>query len=245
MFNLKEYEYFEDLNFGLTKYAPSNKKVLDVGCGQGLLGKAYREKGNYVVGIDRAVAIKNASKKRLNKFYNEDFTDFKKIKKILGKQKFDVIVFADVLEHIYDPVGVVIFYKQFLKKGGRIFISVPNFVLWDTRFKILFGKYDYVNAGGTREKTHIRIFTRGVINKFIKETNLRLIHLDITPGIARIFAVALRDSFKTSKENFDRSAIMNSSLYKFYVRYIYQLEYYISKLWPGMLAFQYILILEK
>lgn len=243
MFNLAIYEYFEDINLGLVKYMPSGKKILDVGCGQGMLGKVYRRRKNYVVGIDLAPAVTSVSDQRLDEFYREDITDFKKIAKILGKRKFDVIIFADVLEHIYDPVAAVLFYKQFIKKNGRIYISVPNFVVWNNRFHVFFGKYQYTDVG-TRDKTHVRMFTLDTVMQFADATKLHIEHLDITPGIAKFFIPNFRSFFKKHSEDFDRSAIIDSGIYKFYANHIYPLEYYTCKIWPGFLAFQYIVILK-
>lgn len=241
MFDLNKYEYFEDINLGLTKYTPKNKTILDVACGQGMLGEYYRKHGNTVWGIDLSKATLNVNKKRLNKFFNEDIVNYDKIKKLLGKKRFDVIVFADILEHIYDPVGAVKFYLNFLKPNGQVYISVPNYVVFYTRLQFLFGNFYYWLAG-TQEKTHIRIFTANNLKRLIKETGLELETLDITPGIARWVQHMMRGRFARSYDKFDRQAIMKSKPYKFYNKYLYAPEYWICRLWPGLLAFQYIAI---
>src|SRR3990170_6958794 len=174
MFNLQEYEYFEDLNLGLNKYTPHNKKVLDVACGLGTLGEHYQKQGNKVIGIDNASEVKGIATKRLTKFYFQDITQFEKISKLLKKERFDIIVFADILEHIYDPIATVNFYKQFSKPSGLIYISVPNFVVWYTRLEILSGNFTYTSAG-TQEKTHIRIFTLNNLKLLANCTNLEIV----------------------------------------------------------------------
>jgi len=248
MYDLNDYEYFEDLNFGLTKHVPNDKDILDVGCGQGMLGNYYRKKGNNVWGIDKVMETVAINKKRLNRYFNADVTDYKKIKRLLGSKKFDVIMFADVLEHFYDPIEVVKFYKSFLKPNGLIYISVPNFVVFYTRLQILFGNFYYV-AAGTQDKTHIRIFTKNNIRLFLKATSLEKIKVDITPGIARWIVLHARHFFKKTKVNhgdsFDRRAIMDSTIYKIYSKYFYFAEYLFCKIFPGLLAFQYIIIAKN
>lgn len=244
MFNLKKYAYFEDLNLGLTKYTSKNKTILDVACGQGLLGEAYKKNGNTVYGIDIAKDVLKINKKRLDFYFSEDITAFDKVEKILDKRKFDVIVFADILEHVYDPVSVLNFYQKYLKPNCLIYISVPNLVVWYTRFHILTGNYDYWEVG-TQDKTHIRFFTERNLRKLLEVTNLEIVNFDITPGIARYFSVLVRNLFKKEDKQHDRKAVMNSRVYKFYVKYVYYIEYLFCKLWPGMLAFQYIAIVKR
>lgn len=243
MFNLHSYPYIDDINLGLTKYTPENKKILDIACGHGMLGKEYRKKNNYIVGIDSQAGIMTMVKGRVDKFYNADITDFKKIERLLRGQRFDVIVFADILEHIYDPVTVVLFYKKYLAKGGKFYISVPNFVIWFTRFQIFFGNYYYTDVS-TQEKTHIRFFTKNNIRKLAQDTNLRIVQWDITPGIARPVYNIFRKYLTRNIIGVNRDALINSKKVKFYNNYIYPIEYQICKLWPGMLAYQYILILQ-
>jgi len=241
MFDLEQYEYFEDLNLGLTKYTPKKKLILDVACGQGTLGEYYRKKGNVVWGIDWSKDTIEVNNQRLDKYINEDITNFEKVRKSLGKRKFDVIVFADVLEHIYDPIGTLKFYLDFLKPDGKIYISVPNFVVFNTRLQLLFGNFNYWLAG-TQEKTHVRIFTQNNLKKLVKESGLQLEKLDITPGIARWVQHMLRNRFTGSYDKFDRQAIMKSKLYTLYNKYLYLPEYWICRLIPGLLAYQYIAV---
>jgi 2-polyprenyl-3-methyl-5-hydroxy-6-metoxy-1,4-benzoquinol methylase len=244
MFNLDQYEYFEDVNLGLTKYTPKKKFILDVGCGQGMLGEYYRQQGNVVWGIDWSKDTISINQKRLDTYINLDITNFAKVRKALGKQKFDVVVFADVLEHIYDPVGTVKFYLDFLTPNGKVYISVPNWVVFYTRLQFLFGNFNYWLAG-TQEKTHIRIFTENNLKRLIRESGLELETLDITPGIARWVQHMLRDRFTQSYDKFDRQAIMKSRSYKFYNNYLYTPEYWICRLIPGLLAYQYIAIAKS
>lgn len=242
MFNLNKYEYYEDVNLGLLKYCPQNKFVLDVGCGLGLLGKLYKEKNNIVYGIDSAQDIKSTSEKKLDKFYLENILDYKRIERILKGKKFDLIIFADVLEHLYDPLATLNFYKQLLKSNGLVYVSVPNTAVWYIRFALLFGKFNYQKTG-TLDKTHIRFFTFSNLKILTKEAKLKIIKKDITPGIFRFFIPLLKKYIFKKKKS--KSIIIDSSLYKVYVKFIYPLEYFFCKIIPGLFSFQYIVVLKK
>ncbi|MBI3980641.1 class I SAM-dependent methyltransferase [Candidatus Microgenomates bacterium] len=245
MFNLQDYEYFEDINLGLLKYMPhGGKLILDVGCGNGLMGQINRKNHNVVYGIEYAPVMKNIALKRLNKFFSEDVTDFKRCKQLLKKYRFDVIVFADVLEHLYDPVGIVNFYKKFLKKDGRIIISVPNIAVWYARIWLLLGRFNYMTCG-TLDKTHIRFFTKKNLLLLAQYSGLEKEKLDITPGIARFPLLYFRDFFKGKGKGINRRGIIDTPYYNFYVKFIYPLEYWFCRLRPEIFAFQYIGVFKK
>jgi len=161
----------------------------------------------------------------------------------VGNKKFDIIVFADVLEHLYDPVSILNFYKQFLNESGVIYVSVPNIAIWYARIGLLFGNFTY-RLTGTFDKTHIRFFTRNNIRLLAKHTDLTIEKLDITPGIFRFF-VPLVKNFMKKKNSNKKSSLMKSGMYIFYTKYIYPIEYAVCRIIPGLLAFQYIIVLKE
>jgi SAM-dependent methyltransferase len=228
------------------KWAPKKKKVLDVGCGSGLYGEALMKMGNKVYGMDSAVEVKKICDSRLTQFYLQDITDYKTIEKVLKGQTFDVIVFADVLEHLPDPVTTLTFYTQFLSKKGLIYISLPNVGVWYVRFAHLFGKFDYTETG-VMDKTHLRFFTKKTIMRLLKECNLEAVTVDIVPGIFVGFAPLVRAYFTRGKDptKLDKMAIVKSPSYKFYMRYIYPVEYAVCRVFPGLLGFKYIVRAKK
>jgi 2-polyprenyl-3-methyl-5-hydroxy-6-metoxy-1,4-benzoquinol methylase len=242
MFNLKSYAYFEEINHGLMKYAPKNKKLLDVGCGSGLLGKELKRNKNKVYGMDSAKEVQAICDERLEKFYLEDITDYKKVKQVLKNEEFDGIIFGDVLEHLTDPVEALQFYRQFLNKKGMVYISLPNIAVWYVRLGLLFGKFDYTETG-VLDKTHYRFFTKKTILRLLKECDLQPVSIDIVPGIFVGFAPLVRAYFLKDKDpkTIEKTVIIDSPMYKFYMNYVYPVEYFISRLIPGLFAFKYII----
>ena len=104
-----------------------NKKILDVGCGGGILAESLAIKGGNVKGIDLAdgpleVAKIREQKRNLGITYEKIETS-KLIKK---KEKFDVITCLEMLEHVPDPEKTVKECSELLNNNGDIFFSTIN-----------------------------------------------------------------------------------------------------------------------
>jgi 2-polyprenyl-3-methyl-5-hydroxy-6-metoxy-1,4-benzoquinol methylase len=73
-------------------------------------------------------------------------------------QKFDVIVYADVLEHLLYPEEVLRHFNEYLVPGGKVIVSVPNVALWRVRLNLLLGRFDYTDYG-VLDRTHVHLYT--------------------------------------------------------------------------------------
>jgi 2-polyprenyl-3-methyl-5-hydroxy-6-metoxy-1,4-benzoquinol methylase len=240
MFELGAYEYFEDENLALLRHGPSGGRVLDVGCGSGLLGERLREQGNTVWGIDAADDIAQLATRRLDRFIMADICDGARIRELLGDERFDAIVFADVLEHLPDPVGTLRGYLGFLAPGGTVLVSVPNIAVWNVRAGLLLGRFQYT-ATGTLDRTHLRFFTRANLYRALAEAGLRVEEIDVNPGIARAFVGRAKQAIARDSGG-DRRALLDSRAYRAYRGFIHPLEYRAARLMPGLLAFQYVVV---
>lgn len=232
--------YCEDINQALIKHLPEGSLVLDAGCGYGTLWEGLKDKKNYVVGLDIEKSVLEVSKNRFNEFYQLDVTNFDDVLSTIKIKDFDVILFADILEHVYDPLTVLVNYQTLLKKGGKIIISIPNVVVWDVRLKFLLGGFDYTDTG-TCDSTHVRFFTMKSFTKLLDEANLKIVEQDFNPGIFRPFVPIVKKFFK----NDSRAAILDSPLYKGYLKYIYPTEKIFCNLNKKLFAFQFIFVAEK
>jgi 2-polyprenyl-3-methyl-5-hydroxy-6-metoxy-1,4-benzoquinol methylase len=72
--------------------------------------------------------------------------------------KFDVIIIADVLEHLRDPESVLKLCRDYLSDNGQIIISVPNIQNISVINQLLHGRFTYTDVG-LLDKTHIHFFT--------------------------------------------------------------------------------------
>lgn len=152
----------------LQKNIGTGKKVLDIGCRNGVLTKHFAD-GNIVWGVDiDPVALEEAknllqSKNQENKFFVMDLlADWHE----LNGEKFDVIVCGEVLEHLYFPEKVVDKVYKHLNDGGIFLGSVPNAFSVKNRVRLAMGK-----KKGTplSDPTHINHFSFAeLVNLFSK-----------------------------------------------------------------------------
>ena len=104
------------------------KRVLDVGCGGGILSESMAEKGAEITGIDLGEkALKVA---QLHQLESGTQVDYRLISvEDLAKQQpasFDVVTCMEMLEHVPDPEAVVRACAQLVKPGGSVFFSTIN-----------------------------------------------------------------------------------------------------------------------
>ena len=118
-----------------------NIKILDIGCGGGLLCEPLAKLGAEVVGIDASeknikIAKIHAKKNNLKiKYYCSSPENF------ISNKKFDIILNMEIVEHVKD---VNIFLKEsskFLKKNGIMFIATLNKTLKSYIFAIIGAEY--------------------------------------------------------------------------------------------------------
>lgn len=143
----------------------SNKNILDVGCGLGLLGKDLRKNGNNVFGIDVSNVALEAAKKELDEVMMVDLENNNWPDDLL-RQRFDLIIAAEIIEHLLYPEKLLEKLAKLLKVGGQLIITTPNFLVWSNRIKMLFGRFAYQD-GGFWCRDHIHFFTLPELKKVL------------------------------------------------------------------------------
>jgi len=142
MYESTDYQYFEDVNWGLLRLWGDRKDldVLDVGCGFATTSQHIAGRGNRVTGIESSAEAVSVARERVSDVVHADLQQIDDVKQSLGGRRFDVMIFADVLEHLAWPTGVLRGYLGLLKDGGSVIVSLPNVGLWSVRLNLLFGR---------------------------------------------------------------------------------------------------------
>lgn len=158
-------------HFLIAEEINSGNKILDVGCNRGYLKLLSID--NIYFGIDNnSKDLREAIKIGYKQIYEFDLNNFLKFK---IKEKFDVIVFADILEHLLYPDKVLLYFiDNFLKKRGRVIISLPNVANFTIRLSLLFGSFVY-RESGILDKTHLHLYTLKTARKMITGYGLEII----------------------------------------------------------------------
>ncbi len=138
-----------------------NKKILDVGCTNGILGEyLIKNKNCEVFGIDlEETALKIAKDKGYKNTKKLDLDDSKELLDLEEWGKFDYIICADVLEHTKNINKVFLFLFDMLNQNGKMLVSIPNIGHIDIIYHLLKGEFNYAPMG-ILDNTHLRFFTK-------------------------------------------------------------------------------------
>ena len=162
--------YFEWLRNDVLEVVPvGTRTVLSVGCASGRTEAELVKKGMDVYGIELdSSSVEIARSRGINVIEG----DAENVHPAQFEVEFDFMIFADVLEHLKHPEGVLGKYFNLLKPGGGVYICVPNFrhysVFWQLFVK---GKINYLD-GGILDRTHLRITTRKMLEDWFKHCGL-------------------------------------------------------------------------
>jgi 2-polyprenyl-3-methyl-5-hydroxy-6-metoxy-1,4-benzoquinol methylase/predicted nucleic acid-binding Zn-ribbon protein len=152
------------------------KRVLEIGCATGYMSRALRDQGCSVV----AVEIDKTAAGRASAFCERVIVgDIERIdlRRELGSQRFDVIVVADVLEHLKDPLLALWRVRSYLNPTGCVVGSIPNVAHGSVRLALLTGSFPYSEVG-LLDRTHLRFFTCDSLDQLIREAGFSLTHLE-------------------------------------------------------------------
>lgn len=180
-YTMGKYDYFNpdpySMHAKIIECVGDNKKVLDVGCAEGNLAEVMSINKCEVVGIE----IDQKSARNAQKFCKEVIVgDVESIELSTEYHDyFDYILFADILEHLKDPLIVLKRFKKYLKDEGYILVSLPNITNWRMRIKILFGNFEYKDIG-VLDKGHIRFFNEKSAKNLLKDAGFEIIKFGIT-----------------------------------------------------------------
>ena len=192
-------------------------RLLDVGCARGHLSAVLASQGWRVTGIEYDAADAAVARDKGIDVFVGTAED------TMGtmNEKFDVIVFADVLEHFVHPEDVLSQARDLLVPGGRIVISIPNVAHLSVRLQLLMGSFTYTDRG-ILDRTHLHFYTKKTLKKMIVGAGLDTIYIGATPApVEEVFPVLRKIAP---------------------LRMLLELNALIARTWKSAFAYQYIAV---
>jgi SAM-dependent methyltransferase len=144
---------------------PDGARVLDVGCATGYLAAELARRGCTVDGVEVDPQAAEQARAHCREVVVGDLEapgTHAAVERMLAGARPDVVICADVLEHLRDPWAVLAWLGTLLDQedaAAKAIISVPNIAHWTGRRALLRGRFDYAGFG-LFDRTHLRFFTR-------------------------------------------------------------------------------------
>ena len=160
--------------------------ILDVGAAQGMLGDLVKGSG---LTID-AVEANPEWAEQARPFYRNTWASIVEDAP-LPSREYKLVVCADVLEHVPDPVSVLKRLREAATEDATFIISVPNVAHLAVRIMLLFGYFPKMERG-ILDRTHLQFFTKDTARQLLEKAGLH-------PTSIRATGIPLDEVWKTGE----------------------------------------------
>jgi len=159
----------------VVELAGCDRRILELGPATGYMSRAFRDRGCQVVAIELDPDMARHAAESCERVIVGDL-DTLDLEVELGDDRFDVIVAADVLEHLKDPLSALRRVGRFLRPDGFVVASLPNVAHGSVRLALLEGRFDYRDLG-LLDSTHLQFFTFQRVGELFDEAELCIVDL--------------------------------------------------------------------
>jgi hypothetical protein len=115
------------------------------------------------------------------------------------KEKYDAVIFSDVLELLNNGGKVFRQSRDILTAGGKVILSLPNVAYFENRLRNFMGNWDYTDDG-ILDRTHIRFYSLETARDLIADAGFTIVEME--PEIPIIHSVWKRNLFLFLSRNF-------------------------------------------
>lgn len=176
----KDTTYFEWDRPDILAMIPADaRRVADLGCGGGRLGQLLKSRQPVEVwGVERDPMAAAHAAQSLDHVLNVNLEDDSWT---LPEGELEVIICADVLEHLRSPERLLRRCEDWLSPNGTLIVSLPNLQHHSVVSGLLEGNFTYEPAG-LLDEDHLRLFTWREIEKLFFRSGFRILERRIVPG---------------------------------------------------------------
>ena len=158
------------------------RKLLDVGCAGGAASAALKREMPElrVTGVENDPAPAARARETLDRVIEGEAPQV--LASLMAEgARFDALLFADVLEHLEDPIAVLQQARALAAPGATLLASVPNAGHLSLVRDLLRGRFDPVPAG-LADAGHLRWFTKDFLREALEEAGWRVDQIEALPG---------------------------------------------------------------
>ncbi len=171
-------QYFKNKRNDIVSLVPDEAiDILEIGCAAGMTGKEIKKNPDiYVAGVELDHMAAVEAKNHLDDVFEGNIET---IQLPFSEKRFDCIIFADILEHLVNPLEVLKKTKKFLRFEGTVIASIPNVQYLGVISQLVEGNWTYQDEG-ILDRTHLRFFTFPEIEKLFDEAGYRISSVEET-----------------------------------------------------------------
>lgn len=170
----EELEYIENKSKKIYEIVKNiqNKNLLDIGCGEGYVSRFFLDLGYQIKSIDFSeFAVKNHNPSVLPYFKKGDV--FKNLDDIIkNEEKYGLIILNNVIEHVLDPIDILMKIKKLMYEDSIIVVTAPN-DFSNLQEELLEKKYIDVMTW-IAPPAHLSYFTLNSLKNLIQHCNLNV-----------------------------------------------------------------------
>ena len=153
---------------------PPGRRLLDLGAAGGHLGRAVRDRCAFLAGVEPDPTVPESARAGYDDWRSTDALSAGP-----WALSFDVVVCADVLEHLPEPERLLAKISQWLSPGGILLVSLPNVANVTVRAALAAGRFRYAERG-ILDRTHLRFFTRTTGRELLEGAGFRVVDIEPT-----------------------------------------------------------------
>ncbi len=143
-------------------------RLLDLGAAGGHLGRAVRDRCAFLAGVEPNTTLPISAREGYDEWRPvgaEEAGDW--------DAPFDVVLCADVLEHLATPESLLARIHEWLKPGGVLLVSLPNIANVSIRAALLLGHFRYTERG-ILDRTHLSFYTLASATHLLEGSGFRI-----------------------------------------------------------------------